>query len=242
MQKRYPTTPEGMASFLRSLYPRHFLQVMQSVSDVMREPSFRKVLGKDEFNIIDIGSGPAVASLAITDMVIQQLPKSRMLKPLKFNYILNDTSPLCLETAERMLDRYFLRQRTACKSRAVHAEKGKVVCLTEPFPKSFDHIRNVCSEGFCYDFLCAGYLLAPVHGNLDLSRAAHCIASMKQFSHPSGGHFLMLQDKFHGDLARQVSYLVGSKLEKFSSRQRAYASTDTDAVRSYTCFRCQSAF
>lgn len=200
MQKRYPTTPEGMSNFLRSLYPRHFLQVTQSLSDEVNDPSFQEALREDEFNIIDIGSGPAVASLAVTDLVIQQLPKSH----------------------------------------AARAEVGKVTCLDQPFPQSFQRIHEIRSEGFRYDFLCVGYLLAPVNENLDLSRSAHCVASMKQFSHPSGGRFLLLQDKFHEELAQQVSHLIGSRLERFSSRQRAYANRDKEAVGTYTCFRCQS--
>ena len=188
-----------------------------------------------------IGSGPAVASLAITDLVVQQLKTLSIGKPVQFNYLLNDTSPICLETGERMLRRYFLHGRAANRGPRMRAEKGHVLTLSDPFPKSYQAIREYYGEGRRYHFLCAGYLLHPMNENMDLSRAANCIASLKQFASPAGGALLLLQDKFHGELAQQVSHLTGAHIEKISSRQRVYAPGQDSSTYTYTYLRCRSA-
>ena len=240
MQKRYPTTPEGMGTFLRTLYPRHYLQVQESVSQAVQQPWIEKAAKQGEINIVDIGSGPAVASLAITDLVTQKLKTLSIGKPVQFNYLLNDTSSICLETGTRMLDRYFLHRRAGNRGPGIHAEKGQVLTLSDPFPASHQAIHEYCGEDKRYHFLCAGYLLVPMNENMDLSRAANCIASLKQHASPSGGCVLMLQDNFHPELAHQVSHLTGATMEKVGSRQRVYGHKERDKGATYTYLRCRS--
>ena len=213
MQKRYPTTPEGMGTFLRTLYPRHYFQVQESLADAVQQPWLESAARQGEINIVDIGSGPAVASLAITDLVIRELKTLSIGKPVEFNYLLNDTSSICLETGARMIDRYFLHKRAGSRGPGIRATKGQVLTLPDPFPASYQAIQEHCGEGNRYHFLCAGYLLDPMNENMDLSRAANCICSLRQFANPGGGSLLVLQDRFHSNLAQQIAHLTGTGSE-----------------------------
>ncbi len=51
---------------------------------------------------------------------------------------------------------------------------------------------------------------------------------------------MLLQDKFHPELARQVSHLTGVTMETVTSRQRLYGHKQRDKGATYTYLRCRS--
>ena len=68
-ETRYPTQPASMRAFLDSFFARHYFQVQDGMLAYMTSEEFLNLLDKRELNVLDIGCGPAVASLAITDML-----------------------------------------------------------------------------------------------------------------------------------------------------------------------------
>jgi len=110
---RYPQSPAEMRAFLVKFFTRHYFQTQNSLIDYMTSQDFLDIIGSGYLRILDIGSGPAVASLAITDMlacIIRNLgymgewPKSRT---VKITYVLNDISSICLAAGQQMLNNCF---------------------------------------------------------------------------------------------------------------------------------------
>jgi len=229
-----------MGAFLRDLFPRHFLQVQDCLASVTDRLLPQRLGSVSDVNIIDLGSGPAVASLAITSLVSQCLAARGLGQFAKVNYILNDTSSVCLEAGERMLRSYFRRERFSYRAHGLPASLGEVSLLREPFPKSLRSIHEKCAEGFHYTFLVAGYLLAPLDQNLDLSRSANSLLALRQFVNKSGGCTLVLQDKYHEEQIRQFGALLGASVRKERSSQKAYSSTESRSSATYAYFRALS--
>jgi len=109
VEQRYPTLPSGMRAFLDKFYARHYFQVQNSLFDYLTSQEFLEVINSGKLQILDIGSGPAVASLAITDFIFQLFHNisGYKRKPLEITYVLNDTSDICLGTGKEMLNNYF---------------------------------------------------------------------------------------------------------------------------------------
>ncbi len=68
-ETRYPESPEAMKAFLIKFFARHYLQTQNSLIEYFTSQDFHNIIRLGHLRILDIGSGPAVASLAITDML-----------------------------------------------------------------------------------------------------------------------------------------------------------------------------
>ncbi len=100
-ESRYPVTREGMRAFLDIFFARHYFQTQNSLIDYMTSVEFLNRLASGKLQILDVGCGPSVASLAITDMLdsilrnlveIDGWPKS---KTVKINYVFGLTPENC---------------------------------------------------------------------------------------------------------------------------------------------------
>ena len=84
-----------MRAFLNKFFARHYFQVQDSLVDYMTSEDFHALLDTQELRILDIGSGPAVASLAISDMVACILDNLRQTnqqvkgRKVRISYVLN---------------------------------------------------------------------------------------------------------------------------------------------------------
>ena len=89
---RHPRTSGGIRGFLREYFVRHFFQVQDSVLSLLTEGNLA-TSGPKTLHIIDIGCGPATASLAVTDLLGTLTSSSRMANaPSILQYTLNDVS------------------------------------------------------------------------------------------------------------------------------------------------------
>ena len=68
-ETRYPQSVAGMRAFLVKFFARHYLHTQNSLVDYMTSQDFVEVIRSGKLRILDVGSGPAVACLAITDMI-----------------------------------------------------------------------------------------------------------------------------------------------------------------------------
>ncbi len=114
---RYPQSPAEMRAFLVKFFTRHYFQVQNCLVNYMTSQDFLDLIKLGHLRILDIGSGPAVAPLAITDILscilkhLERLGAWPKGKTIKVSYVLNDTSAICLETGQRMLTDYFRIRR-----------------------------------------------------------------------------------------------------------------------------------
>ena len=101
---RYPQSPAEMRTFLVKFFTRHYFQVQNSLLRFILSEDFADIVSSGRLRILDVGSGPAVASLAITDLLSYMLDQHVELtewpkgKAVKLTYVLNDVSSTCLGT------------------------------------------------------------------------------------------------------------------------------------------------
>jgi ribosomal protein RSM22 (predicted rRNA methylase) len=110
-ETRYPDDPASMRAFLDTFFTRHYFQVQDSLLEYMTSEEFIFLLKIGKLNILDIGSGPAVASLAITEILACVLKNLTGTKKIRINYFLNDPVNICLGVGKELLNDYFLSIR-----------------------------------------------------------------------------------------------------------------------------------
>lgn len=141
-ERRYPTSPEGLRAFLDAFFARHYFQIQDSLIEYIAGPAFESAAQRGSINVADVGSGPAVASLAIADLasaaleVMSKTGKLRGNGAITVHCVLNDTSDICLAEGRTLLERYN-------RARAGRALIGRILPLSTPFPDSNTHFRRV---------------------------------------------------------------------------------------------------
>ena len=105
---RYPTDGASMRAFLEVFFTRHLFQVQNSLMGYVASPDFNRAISSGSFRILDIGSGPAVASLALIDVIHRMssgaVPGTQQQGDSpRITHALNDTSAICLETGRHMV-------------------------------------------------------------------------------------------------------------------------------------------
>lgn len=110
---RYPTSPAAMRAFLDTFFVRHYFQVQNSLLEYLTSEDFLELLNTQNVSILDIGAGPAVASLTITDIIVRTITQMNKIsikpnpKIVKIRYVLSDTSNICLGTGQELIRNYF---------------------------------------------------------------------------------------------------------------------------------------
>jgi hypothetical protein len=238
-ETRYPETPEGMRAFLEIFFTRHFFQVQNSLIKYLVSEEGLSVLKEGHLRILDIGSGPAVASLAITEIVayiVRHLVNSsvwRGNRKMKVTYVLNDTESICLGVAQEMLDGYFKmggehRKWITC-DRTFTSQKA--------FPDNFNQLRRIAYNTGGYDIAVFSYVLTPLKEDAGLSALAMGLSDVESLC-GSKGRVLILQDRFKAPLMRKVAGLIGRQSRKEELTQRtAYTRNDND-MYTYSYYTC----
>ena len=136
-QCRYPETPAAMRAFLEKFFVRHFFQVQDSL---LTDDVFKLILNifnaSGPVTILDVGAGPAVASLGLLNVLSQC---GMMRQNTAIRIIMNDTSKICLESGQRMLDAFI------CKNNK-HIPKLSVQQLNTQFPENLSAIKRTVSR------------------------------------------------------------------------------------------------
>ena len=238
-ETRYPTTPAGMRSFLETFFTRHYFQVQNSLIKYLVSEDALSILRERQLRILDIGSGPAVASLAITDMlalVLKQLNDAGSWLGrgrLRLIYVLNDTAGICLGTGQRMLDDYF-------STRGEHRDwvtDGGTFGVQKAFPANMRQLQRIAHNMGGYDVAVFSYVLTPLKEDVGLSALVGGMSAIESLCN-SGGRMLILQDKFKAGLMQRVSGLLGKSNHKEELTQRACPGRDENDTHTYSYYSC----
>lgn len=238
-ETRYPTTPAGMRAFLDVFFTRHYFQVQDSLLDYMVSGEFTDLLSIGKLQILDVGCGPAVASLAIADMLgyileylryTGGLPRSRF---LSITYVLNDTSNICLGTGQRMLTDYFRIRRAYNKG----AMKLRTICVQEPFPSNMRRLRRIRNNLDTYNIVVLSYVIVPVSEEEGFDDFVNGLWSVEELSN-TDGRILILQDKFQADLVWRMSGAIGVSAHKTKLAQKVYSRRNDNESYTYSYYRC----
>ena len=237
-ETRYPTTLAGTRAFLDVFFSRHYFQVQDSLLDYVVSGEFTDSLALGKLQILDVGCGPAVASLAITDMLgcileylryTGGLPKSRF---LNITYVLNDTSGICLGTGQRMLTDYF----RICRAYNKGTMRLRTICIQEPFPSNMKQLRRIRNNLDAYNIAVFSYVVVPVSEEEGLDDFVNGLWSIEELS-STDGRILILQDKFQTALVQRISRAIGVSAHKAKLTQATYPQRNANESYTYSYYQ-----
>lgn len=237
-ETRYPQSPADMRAFLIKFFVRHYLQIQNSMLDYMTSQDFLETVSNRHLRILDIGSGPAVTSLAITDMlacVLKHLRDQgdRSGNKVIVDYILNDISCFCLGTGQQMLTDYF----RICTKRSSLITPGHTFRLEKAFPKNMNQLRRIKDKLGPYDITTLSYVVSPLNEDTSFKALIDGLLNLESlFSH--NGRILILQDKFQPAIMGKISKTLGISRQKEESTQEVYPKRNINETYTYSYYSC----
>lgn len=238
-ETRYPETPEGMRAFLEVFFSRHFFQVQNSLVEYLTGEDGLAVLKEGRLRILDIGSGPAVASLAITEIVahlVRHLAATKIWtanRKIQITYVLNDIETICLGMAQIMLDGYFQRPGEHRK----WVSCARMLTSQRAFPDNINQLRRIARNIGGFDIATFSYVLTPLKEDAGLTASAKGISDVETLC-SSRGRLLILQDRFRGPLIRKIAGLIGRSSRKEELTQRTTHTTNENDTHTYSYYTC----
>lgn len=236
---RYPVTPASMRAFLEAFFTRHYFQIQNSLVSYTTSPDFLDPASSGHLRILDIGAGPAVAALAIMDLVgcllecVQTMggwPTSRV---IDVTYVLNDTSAICLAVAQRMLAGHFHRRR----GYGTVVVRSRMFSVQTPFPSNMHQIGRIARNVGTYDITILSYVVGPLVEDSGLSTLVNGLLSIEKLC-THNGRILIVQDRFRGALMRRISRAVGISTHREELTQEVYPDRDVGEIRTYWYYDC----
>lgn len=181
---------------------------------------------RGNITIADIGCGPAVASMAILNLVSQVCRKLN--RNIHINIIFNDISTEALAIGRKILDAY--------AKHLYGISISKMLVLETPFPDSMIQLRRISNMLDPYDICCLSYVLDLVKEESSYEELRQRIEMLLGFCKPTG-FILNLQDKFRESFARRIGHFLKASVNKLNLRQKIYDSTNSCDEYSYDYFR-----
>ncbi len=237
-ETRYPQSPASMRAFLVKFFVRHYLQTQNCLLNYMISQDFIETIRDRHLRILDIGSGPAVTTLAITDMLACVLRHLRdegdwSGNKVTVDYTLNDISGFCLGTGQRMLTDYYrisARQSGQFKS-------GQIFRIEKAFPKNMNQLQRIKDKLGSYDIATLSYVVSPLNEDTSFKDLINGMLRIESLFSPNG-RILILQDKFQPVIMRQISRALGISRQKEESTQEVYPKRNTNETYTYSYYCC----
>jgi len=237
-ETRYPTDTASMRAFLEVFFARHLFQVQNSLTDYAVSADFHHAIRSGPVCILDIGSGPAVASQALIDIINRmiggagsgaaQYPGLHHL-----SHVLNDTSGVCLVTGQHML--------TACLESSDQSTsppcRPQVFTLSTAFPGNLHQIRHLASFLGGFDLVVLSYVLHPLIEDNHLQDVVRGVNALERFCKPRG-RMLIIQDKFQEPLIRRLARMIGVEYREQMLTQEIYPPRGSNGTCTYTYYDC----
>ena len=226
----YPTQPASMRAFLDTFFARHYFQVQDSLLECMTSDEF--------LNLLDIGSGPAVASLAITDMLacmlrhLEGISLQAYAKEIRMRYVLNDTVGICLGVGRQMLENYFRLNRQHGQS-----HQDGMFAIEKGFPSNMIQLKRLHENIGSYDITNFSYVVNPLNEEEGLKNLSAGLLQVEKLC-SANGRILILQDRFSVSLMRRIVRAIGQSCRKRVLSQHVYSTGNSKAIYSYLYYCC----
>lgn len=235
---RYPTDATSMRAFLEVFFTRHLFQLQNSLTDYITSSDFNEAIQSGSFRILDIGSGPAVASQALVDAVDRMIGDagSDLSKPyalLRATHVLNDTSAICLATGKRMLTTC---SRNRDQSRSA-VSRPQIFTLSAAFPGNLHQIYRLASFLGGVDLVILSYVLHPLIEDVNLQSLAGGVKILERLCKPHG-RLLIVQDKFQEPLIRKLAGMMDVEYREQTLTQKIYPPRGSNETCTYTYYDC----
>jgi ribosomal protein RSM22 (predicted rRNA methylase) len=205
----------------------------------MVSQDFLNIIGSGNLRILDIGSGPAVTSLAITDLfvcILKHLKKLNnwpIIKVINVTYVLNDTSSICLGTGQRMLKDYFQMSRRH-KTIVVN---GQMITVPKAFPVNINQIWRIARNLGAYDIVTLSYIVVPLNDDGGLSNIVNGLMNIEQSCYYNG-RILIVQDRYNESLMRRIGAALDIPTHKEELTQQIYPKRDVNETYTYSYYSC----
>jgi hypothetical protein len=228
----YPSSSAGMRAFLEIFFSRHYFQVQNSLLDYFESDDFSNILDEGEIRLLDIGCGPAVGVLAVTDIIMCILEHLNR-RSVRFVYVLNDTSQICLATGQRILDEYF----DLCRTQKLNSGDNKILTITNDFPDNVKHLARIKRNYGPYHLAMFSYVIRPLTDENGTANAANDIVRTKKLCNPHG-RILILQDQYRETLMRSLGRQINVSVEKEELTQEVFPNRGTEDTHTYSYYKC----
>jgi hypothetical protein len=231
----YPSTASGMRAFLEVFFSRHYFQIQNSLLDYIESEDFDDVLGGGEIRILDIGCGPAVGVLAVTDIIMSILKNQNnsRLRPVRFVYVLNDTSKICLSTGQRMLNEYL----DLCRVSKISVGEHSILTLTNDFPDNANQLERIEKNYGAYHLVMFSYVIRPLAEENGTIGLANDIIRAEKLCDPRG-RILILQDQYRETLMRALGKQIDASVENKELTQEIFPNRGTADTYTYSYYQC----
>jgi ribosomal protein RSM22 (predicted rRNA methylase) len=237
-ETRYPTDESSMRAFLETFFTRHLFQLQKSLVEHVASPDFPKAMQFGTLRILDIGAGPAVASLGMIDM-LHRTAASTDCRPcvcpraVRMVHVLNDTSPICLMTGRHML--------TACHEQEKRFSSAlignRIFTLSTPFPLNMHQIQRMALFLGGYDIIILSYVVNPLVDDCGLRTLATAVRALERLCRPRG-RILVVQDKFQESLIQSLAQLLKVEYREQTVTQEVYPPRGGNETYTYTYYDC----
>jgi hypothetical protein len=224
-----------MRAFLEVFFSRHYFQVQNSLLDYADSEDFDTILDGGEIRILDIGCGPAVGVLAMTDIIMCILgdQNSSRRRPIRFVYVLNDTSGICLATGQRMLNEYF----DLCRARKINAGEHIALTLMSDFPDNVNRLERIGKNYGTYHLAMFSYVIRPLADENGTVGLANNIIGTEKLC-DNRGRILILQDQYRESLMRALGKQIDASVENKELTQEVFPNRGTTDIYTYSYYQC----
>lgn len=231
----YPSTASGMRTFLEVFFSRHYFQVQNSVLDYVMSDDFSRILDDGKIRILDIGCGPAVGVLAMTDIIMCLLENQNSpgKHTARFVYVLNDTSRICLAVGQRMLAEYF----DLCRVHKMDIGEHTTFTVTSGFPDNIKQLKRIGENFGAYHLAMFSYVIRPLTDENGTNDLANDIVGTEKFCDPRG-RILILQDQYRESLIRALGRHIDASVESKELTQEVFPNRGTTDTFTYSYYQC----
>lgn len=235
---RLPQNPPLMRAFLIKFFTRHYFQIQNSLIDYMTSQDFLNAAKSGRLQILDVGCGPAVASLAITEMfgrILEHLedmgewPKGKI---VKMNYVLNDTSDICLATGQRILEHYFHIGRQD----NLRTIQNMSFAIEKAFPANINQLKRISLNLGMYDIANFSYVVESFKEKSSFQNLVNGLSETEKLCNPAG-KILIIIDKFNMPFTRRLTKAMGVSSSKQLLTQLVYPKRNANETFSYKYYR-----
>ncbi len=209
-------------------------QIQDSLVDYLTSDEFLKILLSGNIQILDIGCGPAVASLAITDIIrhvtnyFAENDQSDFLGTIQISYVLNDTSGICLGLAQQMLREYFADQApNNCR-----LNLGHLFAIPKGFPVNAGQLHRISWNLGLYDVAVFSYVIGPLEEALGLIATVDGMRDVESLCNQQG-RMLIVQDKYQSTLVRKFARSLDVSAERREYKQQVYSDRNNNETFAY---------
>jgi hypothetical protein len=154
-------------------------------------------------------------------------------RSVRFVYVLNDTSQICLATGQRILDKYF----DLCRAQKLNSGDNRILTITNDFPDNVKQLARIEKSYGLYHLVMFSYVIRPLTDENGTVGSAHDIVRTEKLCNPRG-RILILQDQYRETLMRSLGRQIDASVEKEEVTQEVFPNRGTGDTHIYSYYRC----